>query len=184
MQPIIKSERLTLREIEISDVNEKYVLWINNPAVNRFLESRFTLASIDTLTEYVNKQIHDPNTIFFAIIENKHSEHIGNIKLGPINRMHQRGEIGIIIGEQKYWGKGYGTAAIDLLKHFAFTSLKLHKLTSGCYSLNEASIKSFKNCGFEVEGIRKSHYLYSGKYVDHVLLGCINPLHADQDTKS
>ena len=42
------------------------------------------------------------------------------------------------------WGKGYATEAIELVTDYAFKKLNLHKLTAGCYQLNEAAIKAFQ----------------------------------------
>ena len=37
----IESKRLQLRELNVADVTESYVSWLNNPEINQYLESRF-----------------------------------------------------------------------------------------------------------------------------------------------
>lgn len=171
---IINGKRIYLRRIVVPDINERYLSWMRDPRVYEFLESRFEKWTVRKLKDYVKRVSADPDYLFMAIISKKGNRHIGNIKLGPINRHHRSAEIGIIIGDKLFWGKGCATEAIRLITAHAFKKLKLHKLTAGAYANNMGSVKAFKRAGFSIEGIRKKHYLHRGKYVDGVLLGIIN----------
>ena len=115
--------------------------------------------------------------VFFAIILNEGVRHIGNIKLGPINPFHRYGDIGIIIGDKKSWGKGFAKEAIALLMDTAFKKLKLHKVTAGCYAPNKGSQKAFLANGFRVAGIRKNQYRSGNGYCNEILLEKINSKH-------
>ena len=170
---ILEGKRIYLREIRLDDVNETYCRWMNDPSVNKYLESRFYSHSFKTLNDYVRSTLGDKENAFFAIMLNENNRHIGNIKLGPINTFHRFADIGILIGEKDCWGKGYATEAIRLIVEYAFDKLNLHKVTAGCYASNKRSIKAFKKAGFVQEGIRKKHCYCDGKYVDDILLGLI-----------
>jgi RimJ/RimL family protein N-acetyltransferase len=169
----IDGKRIYLRKIKISDVSKKYLDWMRDPNVNQFLESRFDTWSIQKLRNYVRKINRNRDCLFWAIISRDLNEHIGNIKLGPINWIHKYSDLGIIIGEKSYWGKGLATETIKLVVDYSFNKLRLHKLTAGTYKNNIGSIKAFRKTGFLVEGIRKKQYFYRGKYVDGILLGLI-----------
>jgi len=169
----LEDKHISLREIELSDVTKTYHKWMNDPEVTQYLESRFKTWSLKKLRSFVRKIKSSPDYIFLAIISKEKNKHIGNIKLGPINRNHNFADIGIIIGEKSFWGKGFATEAIRLVVDYAFNRLKLHKLTAGSYINNIASIKAFKKAGFLVEGIRKKHLFYNGSYVDGLLLGIV-----------
>ena len=173
--PFIEGDRIYLREVRVSDVNENYYRWMNDPEVTKYTESRFYPASKEALEEYVKEKQKDKDSIFLAIIFKEDHQHIGNIKLGPINWIHRLADIGIIIGEKSYWGKGYASEAISLLAEYAFRILNLHKLTAGCYEQNQGAVKAFQQAGFEIEGIRKKHGFLKGEYADSILLGKINP---------
>jgi len=173
IDPFINGVRLYLREVRQSDVNENYYRWMNDKDVNQYLESRFYPNSMDTITEFVKSKQADFNNVFLAIILKKNNEHIGNIKLGPINWIHKRGDVGIMIGEKNHWGKGYATEAIKLLAEYAFVTLGLHKLVAGCYDLHLGSAEAFKKSGFEIEGVLKSHSFCEGRYVDVIKLGLV-----------
>jgi [ribosomal protein S5]-alanine N-acetyltransferase len=167
----LESERLYLRAVQPDDANEAYYRWMNDPAVNKYLESRFYPHTLETLKDYIQSKLGDNENPFFAIILKDSNRHIGNIKLGPINTIHRFADIGIIIGEKDCWGKGYATEAIRLVVKYAFDTLNLHKVTAGFYEPNIQSMKAFIKAGFIQEGIRKSHCYCDGKYVDDILVG-------------
>lgn len=170
-QHFIEGTRIFLREVRAEDVNEGYYQWMNDDDVTRYTESRFYPYSKEQLCNYVTALDGRTDSVFLAIVEKSSQQHIGNIKLGNINWIHRRADIGIIIGDKQYWGKGYGSEAICLLSDYAFQKLNLHKVWAGCYIDNIASIKAFEKAGFEREGVQKRHVFYAGKYVDVVLMG-------------
>ena len=174
-QNFIEGERIYLREVRPSDVNENYYRWMNSPEITRFLESRFYPNSMEGLREYVASKLGDRDNIFLAIVLKDGDRHIGNIKLGPINWIHRFADIGIIIGEKDCWGAGYASEAIQLIANYAFRELNLHKLTAGAYDQNQGSIKAFQKVGFVIEGVRKRYFYYHGEYVDDVILGMVKP---------
>jgi ribosomal-protein-alanine N-acetyltransferase len=171
----LEGERIYLREVRPSDVNEDYYRWMNDPDITRYLESRFRPNSLEGLREYVVAKLKDPESVFLAIVLKDGDRHIGNIKLGPINWIHRYADIGIIIGEKSCWGCGYATEAIALMADYGFNTLDLHKLTAGCYDLNQSSAKAFLKAGFVQEGVRRSHFYCDGKYVDDIMLAKIRP---------
>jgi len=171
----IQGPRIYLRPVKISDASREYVQWLNDPEVNQYLERRFVRHTLPSLKKYINTISRDPNLIFLAIVLKEGDKHIGNIKLGPIDRNHKVGDIGIMIGDKLCWGKGYATEAVKLLCEYAFGELRLHKVTAGAYENNIGSIKAFLKLGFFEEGRRKRHLFYKGKWVDNVLLAKINP---------
>lgn len=171
----IRGKRLHLRPVQLSDAAGPYHRWMNDAAVTRHLESRFQSHSVESLREYIRQQSGNPDVVFLAIVLNDGNRHIGNIKLGPINRHHQLADIGIVIGERDCWGRGYATEAIELITTHAFDALGLHKTTAGCYATNAGSARAFLNAGYEQEGLRRSHALDGGAYVDVILLGKIRP---------
>jgi len=171
--PILKGERIYLREVRTSDVTERYYRWMNDPEVGQYLETRFFPHSHEKIESYIREMGADPNNVFLAIVLKNGDLHIGNIKIGPINWFHRFADISLIIGDKTYWGKGYGTEAIGLVVFYAFNTLNLHKITAGIYANNVGSIKAFKKAGFIEEGLRKKHRFCEGEYVDEVLLGNI-----------
>lgn len=171
---IIYGERIYLRRLTEEDVTQNYVNWLNNPEINKYLECRFTHHTIEETKTFVKSVTNECN-YQFGIFLNDTNEHIGNIKIGCINFIHKFADIGYIIGERKYWGKGYATEAIRLATNFAFDVLKLHKLWGGTYSCNMGSLRAVEKNGYQQEGIKRNQYLTNeGEYVDDILFGKVN----------
>lgn len=171
----IIGKRLCLRDVRLSDAGGSYLQWMNDQEVLKYTESRFHPYTKERLKEYIRTINKNPDFIFRAITLRDSGRHIGNIKLGPVDWNHRFGDIGVIIGAKDCWGRGYAAESIRLLADYAFSSLKLHKLTAGCYGVNSPSVKAFEKAGFVQEGHRPSQYLSDGRYVDLVCLGLLNP---------
>jgi len=151
-------------------VTDAYVGWMADPEVNRYLESRFAVHRREDIEAYVAARLAGED-LLLGIHSRALDRHVGNIKLGPIDRHHGLGEIGIMIGDRDAWGKGIATAAIRRISAIAFEELGLRKLSAGCYASNVGSRKAFEAAGFAVEAIRPAHVLVDGQPVDAVLLG-------------
>ena len=163
---MLNSERLMLRPVLSSDINESYRNWLNDSAVNRYLETRFLPQTLESLHAYWSAHRDDPASPWFAICLASDHRHIGNIKLGPIHWLHRRADISLFIGERNCWGQGYAAEAISMVRDWAFSELDLQKLNAGIYSGNIASRRAFEKCGFELEGTLKQDVVSAGKRMD------------------
>ncbi len=65
--------------------------------------------------------------------------------------------MGLIIGEKKYWGKGYGTEAIGLFCDYVFKAFDIETITAGFFLGNEGSRQAFLKNGFKVTHSSKKH---------------------------
>lgn len=173
--PTLTTERLILRPLEPKDATPRYQAWLNDPQINTYLESRFVKQSLEEMRKYIEAIQKSNKHLFLAITIRETGEHVGNIKLGPIDNNHKLGDIGILIGEKDWWGKGIASEAIKEITRYAFEELKLHKITAGCYSDNEGSAVAFEKAGFKREALRPQHFFSQGRFVDYILLGLINP---------
>ncbi len=66
--------------------------------------------------------------------------------------------IDICIGEKAYWGKGIGTAAVNLLIKFAFERERADVLHCLCVEDNVPSCRLWEKCGFSLidrEGMKR-----------------------------
>ena len=65
------------------------------------------------LKEFYNKVTASENDVIFAIVDKKTNAHIGNVKIGNINRVHRYADLGILIGAKSLWGKGCGISSFN-----------------------------------------------------------------------
>ncbi len=173
MTYFLKGKKVGLRNLTQDDISITYLCWINDQEVTAFLETGFFPGHLDELRNYLEKENRSQD-IFLGIFDIKKDTHIGNIKLSSINWIHRTAELGILIGEKAYWGQGFGGESVSLLVNHAFQTLNLRKIYLGVYENHQAAINSYKNQGFEIEGILKDHYFYKGKYVGKVYMAIYN----------
>lgn len=164
---VAETERIFLRETLLSDVSQEYVDWMNDPEVTRYMEARFGQHTFESVKDFV-RNVGKENSVLLAVIAKDHQKHIGNVKLGPIDKNHAFTILGVMIGDRNYWGKGYGPEAIKLAVEYAFTKLGLRKINADVYENNIGSLRAFQKTGFQEEGRRKRQYFSDGKWLDAV----------------
>lgn len=169
--PTLTGELVALRPLTADDVTERYVAWLNDPEINRFLETRHERQTLDSVSAFVAAVSESADSWLFAICRRPDGAHIGNIKLGPTKPRHSLADVSLFIGERDAQGQGFGREAIALVARFAFETLALQKLSAGFYADNHASLRAFDKVGFRQEGLRRKHYLLDGKPSDIIELG-------------
>jgi RimJ/RimL family protein N-acetyltransferase len=90
----------------------------------------------------------------FAIEQIATSRFIGLIALKLGNPKYRRGEVWYKF-HSDYWGKGFGTEALNRILDFGFGELKLHRIEAGCAVNNVGSIKVLEKVGMIREGRKR-----------------------------
>ena len=162
---MIRGEKILLRKISLEDISEEYLSWMNDYETVKYTESRHYVHTLESLKDFV-AHVNNTRNFCFAIIDIQSEKHIGNIKIGNIHPIYQYADVGLIIGNKDFCGKGIATEAIKLCVKFAFEHLKLHRLYAGIYDINIASVKAFEKAGFVKEGCEKEKYLFEKKWID------------------
>ncbi len=169
----IRATRLYLRPLGESDCGEHYVAWLNDPVIKRFLETRHSDQTLDSVKGFVAGVNARPDEHLFGIFLKDGDRHIGNIKVGPIGRHHPVGDVSLLIGARDCWGKGYAAEAIDAVSRYAFDKLGILKLSASMYAENLGSYRAFLKVGYKDEGRRRAHYLIEGRMCDVLVTGLV-----------
>ena len=172
--PFLTGNRIYLRAVTEADVTERYVAWLSDSEVTRFLGWRAFPSTPRDIAEYVNRP-RRRESLFLAICLKKDDLHIGNIHLGPIDWTHRRAELSMILGDRSCWGKGYMAEAFELLAHHAFNALNLNKLKAGTEEGNAAAIRLFQKTGWTEEARLRREFWREGKFRDLVYFAKFNP---------
>ncbi len=164
----IIGERIYLRRLKEDDASQKYCDWLNDPEVNKYLETR--KSTIDELKQYIRKQLSDPNSFFVGVFDKENDKHVGNIKLEPIDWTKKRAIFGILIGDKEYWGKGIGAEATKLIVDHAFRSMGLEKIELGVIAENRRAITSYEKVGFKTVKIKEKAVNHDGILYDDIIM--------------
>jgi RimJ/RimL family protein N-acetyltransferase len=167
IEPIV-GPRLTLRTLTDEAATGPYLGWMQDPEVLRYLEARHVRHDAASLIAFIRAANASAAALLMGLFERESDQHVGNIKLEPIDRINRRAELGLIVGDRSKWGRGYGRESIGLIAGYAFSALGLHKLTAGLLEPNLASRKAFAAAGFAVEACLAQHFLFEGRWVEAV----------------
>lgn len=170
---ILSGRICRLRQIEMDDCNKKYVNWLNDDEVNRFLETKWQMQNLEVVKQFVKSQIESHDSILFAILLKENDLHIGNIKIGPIHEHYSRADISYFIGEKECWNMGIATEAINLVCRFGFHSLDLHRIEAGAYDIAYGSQKALEKNGFMREGIFREYVYCNNMWINAYRYGLL-----------
>ncbi len=162
----LEGSRLIIRTLTSEDATEKYANWLNDPDINRFLATKS--ATIGSVREYINARNEQSNCLFFGIF--LHGDHIGTIKLEPIDLKKKTATIAIMLGDKRLWGHGYGPEALRILIRYGFDVLELHDINLGVISDNHGAIRSYEKVGFRERHRTIKSIRYGDNVYDHVTM--------------
>lgn len=172
---MITGERVRLRAVEPTDIDQ-VMLWINDEAVTRYLSQVGSVTSRAAEQEFLNRVGRgDDRHCHFFTIETAGGEYLGLGNLDEIDPIARHAELAVIIGRAEEQGKGYGTAAVQLLLRVAFDRLNLDKVYLRVVGGNQRAIEVYRRCGFR-EAVRfREHCYIHGEWQDDVLMEVFRP---------
>jgi RimJ/RimL family protein N-acetyltransferase len=100
-------------------------------------------------------------------------EFIGQCVLMHAHETARTVELGIGIGDKRYWGRGYGREAVSMLLEYAFRYRNYRRVWLWVHGDNERAIRAYTACGFVEEGRLREHVYSNGRYVDAVYMGVL-----------
>jgi RimJ/RimL family protein N-acetyltransferase len=169
---MLEGRRVRLRALDRADA-ERAHRWINDGQVREFLYGVRYPVSMEDEERWLEGSTSSSFGRVVLAIETREGVHIGNVELRGVSAEDRRGELGILIGEKDYWGKGYGTDAIVTLLRFAFEVMNLHRVWLTTGQDNPRAIACYRRCGFREEGrLRQDRYL-GGRYWDTIVMGVL-----------
>ena len=144
-------EKCYLSPMDINDA-EKYTEWLNDLEITSNLDGYSGIINLEIEKSLLEKISREHN---YSIVDKKSNELIGSCGFIQLDHINQTAEVGIFIGDKKYWNKGYGTEAFQLLLDYGFRALNLHNVMLRVYSFNNVAKKLYEKIGFKTIGIRR-----------------------------
>ena len=155
-----------LSPIDVNDV-EKFTEWLHDLEVTQHLTLYPHIISVENEKGFLERLSKEHT---YSIIDNDTNESIGNCGYAEIDHINQTAEIGIFIGNKKYWNRGYGKEALSLLLDYGFKALNLHNVFLRVYSFNGRAIKCYEKTGFKIAGKKREALLRNGERHDIIFM--------------
>lgn len=168
---MIQKGRVRLRALEREDLPIIHGWW-NNYEVRQFLRDVYPASFEETTMWFQNIQYRRDERNF--LIEQEEGHLIGMIGLRRLNFENRSGELGVYIGEKRWWGKGYGEEAVNAMLHLAFDTINLHRVYLFTFDFNSRAQATFQRCGFRDEGRLRQALFRGGQWWDELVMGILN----------
>lgn len=171
----MKFEKIRLRAMEPEDLELLYD-WENNPS-NWIISNTVSPFSKYTLKRYLENShmdIYETGQLRLMIDHIDDLKTIGTIDLFDFDPFHKRAGLGILIADEAYRRKGYGSMALQCMKNYCFKTLQLHQLYCNILANNPESMDMFEKHGFVKTGIKEDWIKTPEGYSDEFLYQLIN----------
>ena len=165
----LKTKNYTLQSMSEKDVTETYLSWLHDPEVSRTLDVDGDIQTIDSLKEYVRSHQSRRNYVFG--VYTKEGKQIGTHSF-VWSKTDKVAQIGVMIGDKNYWGKGVILETRSRLLNYAL-ELGCKKIEASCDSINIPAIYNFVKQGWAKEGVRRAHRIVDNQPVDLILFGML-----------
>ncbi len=173
---MLRGERVLLRAPTRADL-PTFVRWFNDPEVTQFLAGNMWPLSPEAEERWFDDMLEKHEMVVCIeavdIPGVQGGVTIGNCGLHNVSQIHRHAELGIVIGEKDYWGKGYGADAIKTLLRYAFEELNLHKVYLRVHDFNPRGMRCYQKCGFREEGRLRQHIFRHGQWHDEIWMGVL-----------
>jgi len=167
--PLLTTDKLLLRHIDKSDVNEIFFLR-SDEKVMKYIDRPPAKTTDDAykFIQIINDLEKNNEEVTWAITLKDDLKLIGTICYWNIKKEHYRAEIGFAL-HPDYWGKGIMQEALTEVLNYGFKVMNLHSIEANVNPDNAASIKLLEKNNFIREAYFKENYFFNGKFLDTVI---------------
>lgn len=178
----IETSRLILKGISPDDM--KYIFEIlTKPEIKKILGHRSEEDYRKEEFKHKNGySSYNRSFILFLLIDKESDNIIGRCGLHNWNKEHKRAEIGYIMEDERFKGKGLMTEAINAIIDYGFNKLNLNRIEALVGIGNVPSLRLMERYNFKKEGVLRQHYHVSDNFEDSLLFSKLYCEYIDEKT--
>lgn len=129
----------------------------------------------EEIERFFEARVIGTDSLAMAIHVRRTDELIGTCAFSQLDGDNGSALYHITIGRKTAWGHGYGTEATALMLGHAFDTLHLHRVGLSVFEFNERAIRSYRRCGFQVEGRARGAIWRDGRFWDEIQMSILEP---------
>lgn len=169
----IIGKKTILKLFKKKDINKQYLSWLKDKKNLKYSNNKYKIHNYKSLEKYY---LYFDNKInFFFKICTLEGFFIGTLTCYT-NNIHNHANIGLLIGDKKYKGKGFGLDAWNSAINYLFKVKKIRKVFAGTMDCNVSMKKIFIKSGMKFEARFKKQEILNRKYFDTVYYSIFNKI--------
>jgi ribosomal-protein-alanine N-acetyltransferase len=166
--PVLSGNQVTLRELRTSDADSLFAM-LTTEEVSRFISPPpTTVEGFEKFIAWTQRQRRAGTYACFAVTVDRTDTAIGIFQLRELESGFATAEWGFAIGSA-YWGTGVFQEGAELMVHFAFDEVGVHRLEARAAVRNGRGNGALRKIGAIQEGLLRKSFFKNGEYHDQVL---------------
>ena len=149
---MINGSKVRLCDKNLVNASNDYA-WKTDPELAKLdATPLLNISFIEYLSSYASELRHPSLVKYQFAILTLDGKHIGNCIYYDVSKSKGEAELGLMIGNRNYWGKGYGTDTVTTLVSYIFGKTNLKRIYLKTLKSNQRAQKCFNKCGFTPYG--------------------------------
>ena len=120
----------------------RFTTWVNDPEVAAGVTLARQVLGVERMRDKLAR--HAGRQAYFAIVALDGDELIGNCGIDDIDDIDDIDGLVILIGDKRFWNRGFGADAVRLLLRFGFLTLGLNNIHLRVHAFNERAIRCYE----------------------------------------
>jgi RimJ/RimL family protein N-acetyltransferase len=162
----LRGANVLLRPMRTSDMPRQREFFQDAELAELDSSSLEAHSKIDVEEFFLSPSASGGETASFAI--DVRGEYVGYARLMNLKNSNKVFELGIFIGDRRFWGRGYGKEVVKLLLQHGFSELDGREIELTTHQKNERAVACFSACGFTEQRRVHRATLFDGQYVDMI----------------
>ena len=149
-------KRIILRDKRLGDALKEFE-WRRDPELSRLDAAQPLKISYQEFLRIYTNQLYSPSPWIQRLsVFTLDGEYIGNCMYYDIDPVRKEAEIGIMIGDRRYWNMGHGFDIMITLIDHIFSSSSLKRLYLHTLDWNQRAKLCFEKCGMvQVKNVKR-----------------------------
>ncbi|MGH8616791.1 MAG: GNAT family N-acetyltransferase [Burkholderiales bacterium] len=153
--PTLVTERFALRPLTPQDATGRYLGWLADADARRYIQAARGQCSLDGLRAYIAERVGRRDVLFLGIFEQAGGGHVGNIKYEPIDEAGGCAEMGILIGDPGWRGRGVAREVIAASARWLRKHRGILRVCLGVERDNPLALAAYRRAGFKQTGVTR-----------------------------